>query len=127
MDGEGLCFASLADAVAALLAVAEPRALTRFEPVAADRVVIAINEAAAANAASPRPGDRPDLRRDQNRTADIELDYLYRQLVERGHARQVVVFDNRIAELAVTRVHIDGDDRVYGFVAPRYLDPPPAG
>jgi hypothetical protein len=60
MDGGKLRFVSLADAVAALHATSEPMALTRFEPVVAERVVIAVNAATAADRASPVPGEHPD-------------------------------------------------------------------
>src|SRR5580704_8951043 len=99
MDGGKYRFASLADAVAALHATAEPMLLTRFEPVAAERVVIAVNAAAATDRASPAPGEHPDARRDRDVTADVEIDYLYRQLIERGHARQVVSIGGRLREL----------------------------
>jgi hypothetical protein len=123
MDGGKFRFVSLADAVAALHATSEPMALTRFESVVAERVVIAVNAATAADRASPVPGEHPDARRDRDVTADVELDYLYRQLVERGHARQVVSIGGRLRELTVNRVYIEGDDAVYGFVSPRSREP----
>jgi hypothetical protein len=123
MDGGKYRFASLADAVAALHATAEPMLLTRFEPVAAERVVIAVNAAAATDRASPAPGEHPDARRDRDVTADVEIDYLYRQLIERGHVRQVVSIGGRLRELTVNRVYIEGDDALYGFVLPRSREP----
>jgi hypothetical protein len=127
MNRKQLRFASLADATAALYAMTEPMVLTRFEAVAADRVVIAVNQAAVATGASPQPGDHPDLRRDRNLTADVELDYLYRKLIERGHARQVLAIDSRLVELTFRRVYIEGDNRVYAFVSPKQREPPAAG
>jgi hypothetical protein len=59
MDGGKYRFASLADAVAALYATPEPMLLTRFEPAAAERVVIAVNAAAACSA---RGGDGRNTR-----------------------------------------------------------------
>lgn len=117
-------FASLTDAIAALQAVLRPTLLTRFERIAADRVVIAANAAAAADKVAPTVGERPDARRDRNVTADIELDYLYQKLVADGHARQVVSVGGRYRELTITRVYIEGDDdAVYGFVSPRTRTP----
>jgi hypothetical protein len=117
-------FASLADAIAALEREPAPMTLTRFAPDPADHVIIAVNAAGAAIPHVPAPGDYPDRRRDLDATADVELDYLYRQLVERGHARQVLSMDGgHLVELTVTRVAIAGDDAVYGFVVPRSLDP----
>ncbi|MGH7092100.1 MAG: hypothetical protein ACREFB_01025 [Stellaceae bacterium] len=113
-------FCSLAEAVAAMHAAGEPMVLTRFAPEPRDTVVIAVNTAAAAEPTLPHPGDHPDLRRNPSLTADIELDYLYRQLAQRGHAQQVLSLDSgELRELAITRVDIDGDDRLYGFVSPR--------
>jgi hypothetical protein len=97
--------------------------LTRFDPTTADRVVVAINAAAAADRTTPAPGERPDIRRDRDVTADVELEYLCRQLIERGHARQVVSIGGRLMELTVNRIFIEGDDALYGFVSPRSRAP----
>ena len=125
--GGMILFASLGDAIAALDSAAEAIVLARFAPVPADNVIIAVNEAAAANPLTPLPGDHPDERRDRNLTADIELDYLYRQLIERGHARQVLALGGHLRELTINRVEINGDERVYAFVKPRLRDPVPSG
>ena len=123
MDRDKFRFASLADAIAALHATTEPMLLTRFEPAAADRVVIAVNAAAAADQASPVPGEHLDARRDRDITADVEFDYLYRHLVERGRAQQVVSIGGRLRELIINRVYIAADDAMYGFVSPRTREP----
>ena len=86
MECGPLTFPSLADAIAALHHAQQPLVLTRFEPEPAARVVIAVNTAAAAIGTVPAPGEHPDWRRDRSMTADIELQYLYQQLVDRGHA-----------------------------------------
>lgn len=117
-------FAVLDAAVAALDAVPEPLVLSRFEPVPSDNVIIAANEAAARSPIMPGPGQHPDRERDRDVSADIELDYLYRQLVERGHARQVLSLAGRLYELTVNRVEIDGDARIYAFVSRKPLEDP---
>ncbi len=120
MTDEPRRFASLAEAIATLRKERSPMVLTRFslDPVA--DVVIAANRASAKTGYAPVPGEHPDRRRDQRLTAEIELNYLYRHLVERGHARQVLAIDDgRLMELTVTRVDIAGDAAVYGFVRPK--------
>jgi CheY-like chemotaxis protein len=115
-------FASLDEAIVGLYGEPEPMVLTRFAPEPADSVVVAENKAAGTAANVPAVGDRADRRRDHDRTADIELEYLYERLLEHGHVRQVVANDDgTLKELTVTRVEIDGDDGVYGFVKPRPL------
>jgi CheY-like chemotaxis protein len=117
-----LRFASLDEAVAALRLEEAPMVLSRFGEDAAGDVVVAVNAASRANPLMPGAGELPDRRRDPNRTADLELDYLRRQLLEQGRARQVIaIADGRLLELTVTRVEIEGDDGVYGFVKPRPL------
>ena len=119
-------FASVADAIAALEAETEPMALTRFvEPMR--RVVVAVNAAARASATAPAPGDQPDRRRDRDISADIEVEYFYRQLVERGHTRQVLSIGGLLLELAANRIYIDGDDRVYAFITPKRREPAKSG
>lgn len=120
-------FASLGDAIAALKAIAEPRLLTRFDPVPTESLVIAVNEAAGSDPVNPVPGEHPDRRRNRDLTADVEIDYLYRQLVERGHARQVLSLSGRLYELSVDRVEIEGDDAIYGFVMRLPRDPSASG
>jgi len=125
MDQETQCFASLADAVAALHATAARLVLARFEPIPTETVIIAVNAAAAADPTTPRPGEHPDFRRDHDRTADIELDYLYEQLWTRGHARQVLSLDGgHLYELTVTRIEIAGEDGLYAFVSTKPRSPP---
>ena len=117
-------FADLDEAVAALNRLTEPFVLSRFEPVPSDTVIVAANPAAAANPYSPVPGTQPDRERDRDVSADVELEYMYHQLVERGHARQVVSLGGRLFELAATRVEVAGDDAVYAFVARKPLEMP---
>lgn len=120
MQRKSFCYSSLSEAVAALQHESTPMVLSRFAPDPAAHVVVAVNEAAAALPSTPLLGEHPDRRRDRRWSAEIELDYLYRQLIERGHACQVLAFDDaRLVELRVTRVAIDGDDAVYGFVQPK--------
>lgn len=123
MDGCSFRFACLADAIAAVQALAEPVLLTRFDAAMAGRLIIAVSPSAASDPLIPRPGGYPDDRRDREVTADVELDYLYAQLVERGHAGQVISVGGRLRELSVTRVYIENDDAVYGFVSPRSRGP----
>lgn len=104
-------FASIADAVEFVHASTTPLLLTRFERVSAERLIIATNAAAIADGA-PLPGEHPDARRDREITADVGLDYLYQQLIERGHAQQVISIGGRFRKLSVRRVHIEGDDGV---------------
>lgn len=113
----GTKFASIVDAIAAMRATAKPLVLTRFAPATRGRLVIAVNAAAALLPTTPSVGENPDLRRDPDVTADVEIDYLFRHLVERGHARQVLSINGRLVELDVTRVEIEGDEAVYGFVS----------
>ncbi len=96
--------------------MSKPLVLSRFEPTPADSVIIAANPAAAANPYSPVAGTHPDRERDRDVSADFELEYMYRQLIERGHARQVVSLGGRFFELTASRVEIAGDDAVYAFV-----------
>jgi hypothetical protein len=124
MNGDRLKFASLPDAIAALRAIAEPMVLTRVDQNASGTVIIAVNEAAAARPAMPLVGEHPDSRRDRNVTADVELDYLYRHIVERGHAQQVVSIDGLLYELTATRVEIDDDPAIYALVAAKLRNPP---
>jgi CheY-like chemotaxis protein len=115
-------FASLDAAIAALRLEEAPMVLTRFAPQPKDSVVVAENKAAGTAANVPAVGDRADQRRDHGRTADIELEYLYERLLEHGNVRQIVANDDgTLKELMVTRVEIQGDDGVYGFVKPRPL------
>ncbi len=115
-----LRFASLDEAIAILHKERAPMVLICFAPDPAAHVVIAVNRAGGSIRYTPVQGEHPDRRRDQRLTADIELDYLYRQLVERGHTRQVLAIDGgRLVELTVTRVDIADDVAVYGFVRPR--------
>jgi hypothetical protein len=66
----------------------------------------------------PAVGDHPDSRRDRDVTPDIELEYLYHQLVERGHAKQLLSLDGGyLYELTVARIIVAGDEAVYGFVS----------
>jgi hypothetical protein len=63
-------------------------------------------------------GDHPDSRRDRDVTPDLELEYLYHQLVERGHARQLLSLDGgHLYELTVARIMVEGDDAVYCYVS----------
>ncbi len=112
-----LTFASRAEAVCALQRIRQPMILVRFEADQGQSVVVAVNAAAAAIPAMPAPGAHPDARRDRKVTADVELEYLYAQLIERGRARQVLSLDGGdLYELTVRRIGIDDDDRVYAFV-----------
>jgi hypothetical protein len=120
MKQEHSRFVSLADAIAALEQEAAPMTLTRFSPNPAAHVIIAVNAAVAAVPGMPIPGEHPDQRRDRHITADVELEYLYRLLVERGHARQILsVDDGHLIELTVTRVEIADNVAIYGFVMPK--------
>jgi hypothetical protein len=111
-------FPSLEAAITALHASPAPLVLVRFAPMPEETTVIAVNDAAAANPTTPLPGDHPDTRRDHALTADVEIDYLYRQLVSRGHARQVISLDGgHFHEISVNRIEIRGDDAIYGFVS----------
>ena len=117
LAADSVRFASLDETIAALHNEPEPMVLTRFTPNAADRVIIAKNNAASIVPYIPSVGERADRHRDLNRMADVELDYLYKQLVERGHAHQVVgIDDGSLKQLAISRVGIAGDDAIYGFV-----------
>lgn len=93
--------------------------LNRFEADSAESIIVAVNESLEATPYAPHAGDHPDQRRDPKRNADVEMDYLYRMLLERGHARQVFSGRHHYLELNVTRVIIDGDAAIYGFVKPR--------
>jgi len=111
-------FTSLAEATAAIRGLSDPVVLIRFATTPDDDVVIAANDAAAATPFTPAAGEHPDRRRDRSLTADIEIGYLHRQLLERGHARQVIALDGgHLHEVTVTRVKVEGDDAVYGFAS----------
>lgn len=97
--------------------------LNRFERDASQSIILAINESLEATPYAPHPGDHPDARRNPNLNADVEMQYLYRMLIERGHARQVFSGHHHHLELNVTRVEIAGDQAVYGFVKPRPISP----
>jgi hypothetical protein len=113
-------FASHAAAITALQQEPAPITLTRFARTPEAHVIVAINDAAAAIPYIPVPGEHPDRRRDRLVTADIELEYLYQQLIERGHAQQVLSIDHgHLVELTVIRVEIAGDPEIYGFVLPK--------
>jgi hypothetical protein len=119
-----LRFNSLGEAIATLHTEAVPMSLNRFDPDPAASLVVAVNEALAATPYALQAGDHPDRHRDPNQNADVEMEYLYRMLVGRGHARQVFAGRHHYLELDVTRVAIDGDSAVYGFVKPRPILPP---
>ena len=117
MKHSRLSFPSLAEAVCALQRIRQAMILVRFEAEQGQSVVVAVNAAAAAIPAMPAPGEHPDARRDRKVTPDVELEYLYAQLIERGRARQVLSLDGGdLYELTVRRVRIGDDDRVYGLV-----------
>jgi hypothetical protein len=117
MDSLRNSFASLNTATNALYRIREPLILARFAPDPAEWEVVAVNQAAAMIDALPKPGDHPNGRRDQEITPDLELEYLYRQLIERGHAQQVVSLDRgHLYELTVHRVIISEDEAIYGFI-----------
>jgi hypothetical protein len=118
-----LSFNSVDDAISALQAEAEPMSLNRFERESSQSIILAVNESLEATPYAPHPGDHPDARRDPRLNADVEMDYLYRMLIERGHARQVFSGHHHHLELNVTRVAIAGDPAVYGFVKPRPVSP----
>jgi hypothetical protein len=111
-------FTSLAEAIEALHASAEPMTLTRFGEEPGERVIVAVNEAAAAIPTIPTPGEHPDDRRDSTISTDVELEYLHRQLLERGHAQQMISYRGRLVEMAFDRIYVEGDDSVYAFVSP---------
>jgi len=114
-----LRFDSLDEAIRALDAEAAPMSLNRFESDSAQDTIVAVNQALAATPYAPHPGDHPDARRDRGWNADVEMVYLYRMLLERGHARQVFTGHHQFIELNVIRVAIAGDSAIYGFVKPR--------
>jgi hypothetical protein len=115
-------FASQAEAIAAMQQELAPMTLTRFAPTPEAHVIVAINDAAATIPYIPVPGEHPDRRRDRLVTADIELEYLHQQLIERGHAQQVLSIDHgHLVELTVIRVEIAGDPEIYGFVLPKRI------
>jgi hypothetical protein len=115
MEIDCFTFASLDDAIAMLGRLRAPLLLTRFAPLPAESVVIAVNDAAAAWPDAPAAGECRDSRRDRHITADVELDYLYYQLLTRGRARQVLsIDDGQLYELRIKRVTILGDDAVFG-------------
>jgi hypothetical protein len=117
-------FTAIDEAIAALKANERPLVLARFGAMPLDTVIIAVNDAAAAHPTTPQPGDHPDQRRDRDMTADIELDYLYRQVVGRGHAQQVISLDGgRLYELEATRVMISSEPGVYAFIAATLREP----
>jgi hypothetical protein len=93
--------------------------LNRFERESKQSIIVAVNKSLEGTPDAPRPGDHPDARRNPSLNADVEMDYLYRMLIERGHARQVFAGRHHDHELNVTRVEIAGDPAVYGFVKPR--------
>lgn len=94
--------------------------LTRFASTPEAHVIVAINDTAAAIPYIPVPGEHPDRCRDRFVTADIELEYLYQQLIERSHAQQVLSIDHgHLVELTVIRAEIVGDPEIYGFVLPK--------
>lgn len=111
MKESNLRFKSVDEAVSILRAEAMPMSLSRFDVDPAKSVILAVN--------ATLPGDHPDARRDRSQNADIEMAYLYRVLIERGHVRQVFSGHHHFLELNVTRVVIDGDLAVYGFVKTR--------
>jgi hypothetical protein len=114
------CFATLADATRALHRLRRPYLIIRFAPDPAESVVVGANGLATALSTMPRVGEHPDSRRDRQITADVELEYLYHQLVERGHARQVLSADGgALYELSIIRAAIGDDRAVYGFVSVR--------
>jgi hypothetical protein len=118
MDSSHSTFASLEAATAVLHRIREPLIIIRFAPDPAEWMVVAVNDAAAAISTMPAVGDHPDSRRDRDVTPDLELEYLYHQLVERGHARQLLSLDGgHLYELAVSRIMVAGDDAVYGYVS----------
>jgi hypothetical protein len=124
MDEKERRFASLADAIAALHATTAPLVLARIERTPRETVIVAANAAAAANPTTPRPGEHPDFRRDQDRTADVELEYLHEQLLQRGHAQQVLSLDGgSLYELTATRIEIAGQDGVHAFVSSKLRSP----
>jgi hypothetical protein len=123
MEEAAIRFTSLDHAIAALKEDPRPMILLRLAPNSAERVVIARNDAAAALPNVPDVGEQPDRRRDRRYTADFELSYLYEQLISRGHAGQVIALnDERYVELTVTRVVIDEDDTLYGFITPKAVE-----
>jgi hypothetical protein len=114
-----LRFKTFDAAVSALRLERQPMSLNRFEADPGDSVILAVNDALSLTPYAPHAGDHPDVRRDPNLNADVEMAYLYRVLIERGHARQVLTGHHYHLELNVRRVEIDGDSSVYGFVKTR--------
>src|SRR5258708_23967415 len=78
----------LPDAIATVRRLRAPLLLARFALLPAESVVIAVNGAAAAWPETPAPGEYLDCRRDRHITADIELDYLYYQLLPAADRRR---------------------------------------
>lgn len=118
MDSSHSTFASLDAAIAVLRRIREPLIIVQFAPDPAEWVVVAANDAAGAIRSMPAVGDHPDLRRDRDITPDLEVEYLYKQLAERGHAKQVLSLDDgHLYELTVARILVAGDESVYGFVS----------
>jgi hypothetical protein len=123
LEQDHLCFKSVDDAISALQAEAAPMSLNRFERESSQSIILAVNDSLEATPYAPQPGDHPDARRNPSLNADVEMQYLYRMLIERGHARQVFSGRHHHLELNVTRVEIAGDPAVYGFVRPRPIQP----
>jgi hypothetical protein len=117
MDSFRNGFASLSTATNALYRIREPLILARFAPDPAEWEVVAVNQAAAMIDALPKVGDHPNGRRDREITPDLELEYLYSQLIERGHAQQVISLDGgHLYELIVHPVIVAEDEAIYGFI-----------